>query len=250
MANLAAYLPLYVRDFLSDPKVLSLTWTQQAIHLRLMMASWEAGGPLSRDLQSLCRMIGWKGKKSDVSTVLETCWVERSGLTASPRLECERARTAQVLKRRSDAGKRGNDIRWRSQCDRNAIANGSQSQAQAQAQAQVGDTEPPLTPPAGGRRLRKTDPMPEIPEALKSGGFPELWEVFLAHRRSGKKTFTPEAARLALRKLDGWGVNRAIASLEHSVSNGWSGIFEPEEHTNGHNGHPKPERSRAWNDPK
>ena len=47
MAHHLAYLPLYVRDFWTDPKVLAMAWLEQAVYLRMLMLSWEAG-PLDR----------------------------------------------------------------------------------------------------------------------------------------------------------------------------------------------------------
>lgn len=44
---------------------------------------------------------------------------------------------------------------------------------------------------------------------------------------------SPEQRRLLFKKLAGWGEMRATRALEDTVANGWRGVFEPKENTNG-----------------
>lgn len=44
---------------------------------------------------------------------------------------------------------------------------------------------------------------------------------------------SPEQRRLLFKKLAGWGETRATCALEDTVANGWRGVFEPKENTNG-----------------
>ena len=56
--------------------------------------------------------------------------------------------------------------------------------------------------------------------------FSEAWEKWQQHRREIRKPITPTAAVSLLKKLAGWGVDRAVAAIEHSIASGWQGIFE------------------------
>ena len=66
-----------------------------------------------------------------------------------------------------------------------------------------------------------------VPDSLSVPSFLEAWEKFQQHRREIRKPLTPTAAGSLLKKLAGWGADRAVAAIEHSVANGWTGIFEP-----------------------
>lgn len=68
----------------------------------------------------------------------------------------------------------------------------------------------------------------ELPEVLDSPKFKAAWADFQSHRREKKSKMTPTAVKRALAKLAAMGHDRAIAALEHSTANGYTGIFEPD----------------------
>ncbi len=75
---------------------------------------------------------------------------------------------------------------------------------------------------------KKSEPLDvEIPLLLRSKTFMEAWALFVQHRIEIRDSLTPTAARMQLKKLEKIGVERAVIAIEHSVSNGWKGIFEP-----------------------
>ena len=67
----------------------------------------------------------------------------------------------------------------------------------------------------------------EIPDSLKGEQFETAWVEWLQHRAEIKKPLTETQSTKLLKKFDGWGVNRSIAAINHSIANGWQGIFEP-----------------------
>ncbi len=86
----------------------------------------------------------------------------------------------------------------------------------------------PPNPPAGGKVAGLIAGLPPpIPADLDTAAFREAWEGFLRHRVEKRQKLTASAADKALRKLEKMGHDRAIEAIEHSVSNGWQGIFEP-----------------------
>ena len=72
-----------------------------------------------------------------------------------------------------------------------------------------------------------------IPAILDNEDFRSAWGEYVKHRREKRSALTPTAAARALKKLEAIGPARAVAALEHSISNGWTGIFEPPPNGNG-----------------
>ena len=66
-----------------------------------------------------------------------------------------------------------------------------------------------------------------LPPELNTDEFKSAWATFQQHRREKKSAMTPTAISRAIAKLERMGHDRAVAALEHSTANGWTGIFEP-----------------------
>lgn len=62
---------------------------------------------------------------------------------------------------------------------------------------------------------------------FESPEFKVAWEAFERHRVEKRAKLTPTATSRALKKLAAMGEPRAIAAINHSLENGWTGIFEP-----------------------
>ncbi len=62
---------------------------------------------------------------------------------------------------------------------------------------------------------------------FKSDEFKEAWNDWKQHRIEKRKSITPLSAKKALSELLAMGEARAIAAINHSIANGWQGIFEP-----------------------
>lgn len=82
----------------------------------------------------------------------------------------------------------------------------------------------------GGERKARAPaaPLVSIPSNLDTPEFKAAWSGWIADRRERRKPMTDRAAELALRRLAEWGPERAVAAIEHSIANGWQGIFEPQ----------------------
>ncbi len=95
-----------------------------------------------------------------------------------------------------------------------------------------------------GTRLIELDPKNKaasaagLPKILDTETFRTAWGDYITHRKEKRATMTPTAISKALAKLERMGHDRAVAALDHSVGNGWTGIHEPS--TNGK----KPEKPR------
>jgi hypothetical protein len=88
-----------------------------------------------------------------------------------------------------------------------------------------------------------TGPLPDIPESLATPDFLNAWGEWRQHRKEIKKKMTPLAAKRLLNKLDAWGPERASSAINHSILNGWTGIYEDKDRRNGQHA-PDPTREK------
>jgi hypothetical protein len=72
-------------------------------------------------------------------------------------------------------------------------------------------------------------PAAQMALPFESEAFCKAWESWEQHRREIKKKLTPTAAVKLLDKMRGMGEARAIAAINHSIANGWTGLFEEEQ---------------------
>ena len=66
-----------------------------------------------------------------------------------------------------------------------------------------------------------------IPDLLRG-----VWGEWEQHRKEKKKPITPSTRKKQIAMLIGMGDERATAAINHSIKNGWVGIFEPDKKTN------------------
>lgn len=69
---------------------------------------------------------------------------------------------------------------------------------------------------------------PDPPLPFSSKAFAAAWADWEQHRKEKKQPLTPLAVRNQFKKLARIGEARAIAAIEHSIANGYQGIYEPD----------------------
>ena len=69
------------------------------------------------------------------------------------------------------------------------------------------------------------------------------WDEWVAYRQEQKKPVSERSAKMSLKELEKMGVTRAIAAINHSIANGWQGIFEPK----GNGAHPPSRNAGTYN---
>lgn len=74
----------------------------------------------------------------------------------------------------------------------------------------------------------------EIPLKLQTEEFKAKWQEWLIHRKQIRKTMTPASIQRQFKQFEEWGVDLSIKSINESIRNGWTGLFEPKIQTNGH----------------
>jgi 3-oxoacyl-(acyl-carrier-protein) synthase len=76
----------------------------------------------------------------------------------------------------------------------------------------------------------------DIPEVLNTPKFLQAWESWQAHRKEIRKPLTKQSVKMQMKTFAEWGVDRAVAAIEHTISKGWQGIREQDkqgEYANG-----------------
>lgn len=89
------------------------------------------------------------------------------------------------------------------------------------------DVEKNPQPPTGEveRNAGKAKkPKPEFPPEPTD---PKALQAYRDWREHKGKKFTPIVAKKVLGKLEAWGVGKFVAAVDHSIANGWAGLFEP-----------------------
>lgn len=65
-----------------------------------------------------------------------------------------------------------------------------------------------------------------LPPALDTESFRNAWQEWRTYRREIKKTMTARTEAAQLKKLESWGVERAVAAITHSIAEGYQGLYE------------------------
>ena len=92
-----------------------------------------------------------------------------------------------------------------------------------------------------GKKKAATDPAEvPIPSNLQTPRFLAAWAEWLAYRKESRKRVTPRGLTMQLRKLSAAGEAAAVAAIEDSISNEYSGLFPKPVPTKGTTNGPKP----------
>lgn len=73
---------------------------------------------------------------------------------------------------------------------------------------------------------KRKEPLPEIPDSLKTPEFESAWKDWKKHRQEINKKLTPKAVEKKFKQLEEWGIQRSVAAIERSIREGYQGIFE------------------------
>jgi uncharacterized protein YdaU (DUF1376 family) len=115
--------------FLGDLLAATPTWTgeERALYTMLLAYQWTAG-PLPKDAARLCRMVQYDRVRFDEiwSTVRSKFRDDGHGSLINARLEEHREKSRQLSEKNSHSGRKGAEVRWRSDGERHTDANGEQ----------------------------------------------------------------------------------------------------------------------------
>lgn len=202
------YFPLYVADYEADTA--HLTLEEDGAYLRLLRLCWRTPGcSIPNDPKWIARMmrVTWETYERVVAPILSEFFQIRHNRYFSPRLQKEWERIAGTHKARSEAGKKGNEKKWKKEAlpdnalksnemtSRPAIANGSQPEPEPEpyntnANALDGDTVTAALWDRGVKFLvahgsSERQARSVIGKWRKDAGDQEIYDAFAACKREG-----------------------------------------------------------------
>jgi uncharacterized protein YdaU (DUF1376 family) len=113
MAKSLKYLPWFVRDWWTDPKVRGCSWVERSVYRDMLELSWETGA-LQNDPARLYRACGLEAPAAveTVKFVLSAFWSLGEAGWTNPRLEKERAWAEAIRQKQSEGAIAANTKRW------------------------------------------------------------------------------------------------------------------------------------------
>lgn len=245
--NKPPYFPFYVRDFVSDGLVEAMTTREVGAYILLLAKAWleEPAGSIPNNDTVLARWarLGPADWTECRAAVLAPFDLGADDRWHQKRMRQEYARCMAALKAKSKGGKKGAAKRWGRKdlgghaWDSHSIPNGRTMASGSDSIPKEEEKKTKKTKRGGG--VGEGPETVPIPPNLDVPDFRAAWTEWIAHRRETNKPFTVRAAKIALPKMAGWGPQRAIEAIQHSIVGGYQGIFEAK------NGKPAPTASDA-----
>lgn len=230
----------YPKDFLVDTQL--LTAEQVGAYTRLLSNAWIGlpgfeQGYLPADPDSLARLAGiasdrWEGIYGPVLALFEKSDAQACPSIYHKRLLAELKKQKQQAKKREERAKKGAKARWGKKIRGDASSMLRASDKQCLDDAFLADADAIAEEDSGkGGRGSPEKILPgieeEIPESLNTADFRRAWSDWIAYRREKNQTLKPTTVKRQLAQLEKWGPTVAVASIEQSILQGWTGIFEP-----------------------
>lgn len=216
--RLRAFL-MHPNDWLSSTKISLMTPAQEGAYIRLLCHAWnDPDCSLPDDdtqLAMLSRMgEGWlKGGSALVRSCFEP-HPTKPGRLHNKRLTAERAKCNS----------------WSEKSRLGGLKSAESRRSESKGGTKGGSTTVPTKgQPTGGNTLKpkSLNIKTPLPPSLNTPDFEAAWQRWQQHRREIGKKLTPTTAELQLQKLSAIGAQRAVAAINHSIRNGWQGLFEP-----------------------
>jgi uncharacterized protein YdaU (DUF1376 family) len=225
------WMPFYVGDYLSATG--RLTTEQHGAYLLLLLDYWKNGPPPNNDavLAQIARMSAKAWSKA--KPVLLSFFEERDGHLIQNRVERERERVAEVVEKRSKAGKASAAARAKTQqngntCSTHVETNGHQNGRQIQSQLHsstelIASSNEDVSAEPTAKPLSKREVIDAWQSRMVPKGFPAIAKMTGQRERQLN-------ARLRDSTLEEW--QRAMDALERSAfcrgenDRGWKADFD------------------------
>lgn len=204
-----------------DPDIIALdvegmTLEEEGAYSRCVRHLWRHGALAEARLSRLCG-AAWPAVKASME--------EREGLWSFAWLEEARGAAKAWVQQRSEAGKASaatrNDRSTNHQRDINDRSTVVLSPSLSHSSSGSSSTQ-------GGKERAHE------PEVIPAGCTAPMWEAIKRwgqYRREKRLTLTPSGRAAFLKKCIEWGEERAVAAIDHSILQGWTGCYEPKPNT-------------------
>lgn len=166
-------------------------------------------------------------------------FTEKDGLLSLEWMEKKREETARFKKKQRDNGKKGGRPKARESKGKNPGLSSGLTQNEPKQSPRVlraegeGEVEG-ITQEKKERASASRLPGPKIhePEIIPEGVTPPTWEAIKRwekYRSESRLKLTPSGRQAFIKKCIERGEQRAIAAIDHSITMGWQGCYEPDQ---------------------
>ena len=206
---------------------------REATGLLQMLWEWTGDFAIQGDIGrwsnvQIAEAIGWEPAQADklVRALLDSGWIDESKLHRLVIHDWEQHCEEYIRKRLK---RQGLEFAKSGGQRRTTAAVGRQRQPTADNGSLPSPSQPSPSMPCHAK------PEAVLPPELDTVAFGKVWAEWQQHRREKKSAMTPTATKSQLKKLQEMGHDRAIAAINHSIANSWTGIFEPDSRAGGGN---------------
>jgi hypothetical protein len=141
-------------------------------------------------------------------------------------------RDEQIRKIRAKAGKRGMESRYKKLPK--VCYNKKLTAPEDEDEEEVEDKDMSLRKGgAGGKPKADLFALDGLPVTFHTDQFRVAWTEWVGHRRDIRHPLTPRSVKMTFKEFAAMGPDRVIAAIQHSIANGWRGLFEPKENQSG-----------------
>lgn len=192
-----------------------LTIEEDATYRRALDHYYDTEAPLALDKRTLSKRL--RVDEQTLSDVLKEFFVETPEGWKHARCDAEIARYKAKSEKAKAAGALGGAAKS-SKRQANAKRTPSKNVANQEPEPRTNNQEPsnPPVAPKGASAL------------FDSPEFCSAWERWKRHRIETKHPLKPSTEAAQLTVMESWGVQRAIAAIDHTIFKGWQGLKEPE----------------------
>lgn len=223
----------YPKDFLTDGKVITMSYAVRGIYITLLSLDWIEDGITESQFNQICGFAksefqGTGGYDTAIAQLLP-CFSKhptKDGCVTNPRLQKERKAQAERRADRSEAGKLGAEKRWKGKKNNKITKNGTAIKLPMAKHSSSSSSSSSST----NKNSALTSADFVFPEKLNNQNCKTLLDEFIKHRAEKKAPVTKTQIEKVLKKYAEKPVD-FITNLEHSISNGYQGIFPPSNST-------------------
>lgn len=212
----------YANDFMDATRFMEANAV--GLFIRCLCIQWTQGA-LPSNLRSLSKGVGMDFEEFEKAwPPIASKFVKREdGQLINRRLEAVRSRQEEISSKRSNAGKSGVLAKA------NASANGPTKAKQRKVKEKEKVEREVEGEGEGSERAHEPE---VIPAGMSVDMFHAIkrWEQY---RKEKRNALTPSGREAFVKKCKAWGDTRAIAAIDHSIAQGWTGCFEPQQNGTG-----------------
>lgn len=229
----------YPKDWLTSESTRMMNLDTRGIYIDMLSHCWLKGS-IPIDYDDLTKLLGlvepWFNQNSAECEKLWKCFEEMPGdpgRLINIRLDKEREKQDKRRESQSAKGVKSGESRRLAREQRlNQTRTADATSGSTQSNSSIASSTAVQEKKKKSKPKEKFDPLSiEFPPALDTTEFKELWKDWVEVRVVKKNPITAQASRMALKKLGGYGHDKALQSLSASIVGGWTGLFDPDKQT-------------------